>query len=106
MNDRIPCFLSDSDDARLYDAAEASNEARQIRIEGEADWMLSECKDFNAADRINRDHDLYDGDLLPNLMTEIANWTGRSDDAAERMRKLHNLLADEFQKIAEREVEA
>ena len=100
--DRMPDI---TDDERLWDRAEASNEARAVRIEGEADWMLSECKDFNAADRMNRDHDLYDGDLLPMLMVEIANWTGRSDDAAERMRKLHVLLAGEFQKIAEREVE-
>ena len=105
MNNQIPCFLADSDEARLWDAAEASNEARQIRIEGEADWMLSECKDFNAAERINRGHDLSETDLLTDLMVEIANWTGRSDDAAERMRKLHYLLAGEFQKIAEREVE-
>lgn len=101
--DRMPDI---TDDERLWDKADTVSAMRAKRVEDYADNIMDECKKYVEAIYINSIHDLYDGDLLPMLMTEIANWTGRSDDAAERMRKLHNLLAGEFQKIAEREVEA
>ena len=103
MNNIMPC-ITDSDDWR-FDAADTLAAARAVRVESEADWMLSECKSLDYCKRINSDYDLYGGDLLPLLMAEIASWTGRSDDANERMKNLHNLLADELQKIAESEVE-
>jgi hypothetical protein len=93
-----------TDDSRLWDEADTLDAARAQRVEDYADAILDCCKNAEMAISVNFEHDLYDGDLLPKLMTEIANWTGRSDDAAEQMRKLHNLLAEALHEVAEGEV--
>ena len=92
-----------TDDERMWDRADTMDAMRAQRVEDVADNLMDECK--RNASEINMDNDLYDGDLLPDLMTEIAKWTGSSADAVERMKALFNRLADEFGKIAEREVE-
>ena len=71
-------------------------------VEDYADNLMADCKVLAMAELINRDGDLYDGDLLPRLMVEIANWTGSIESSHERMKAMHNLLANELQKIAER----
>ena len=83
---------------------EPYNVGRMNDIEDYADTIMDECKSFKRAASINSDYDLYDGDLLPKLMVEIAKWDGSSLNAAVQMKAMFNLLADEFQKIAEREV--
>jgi predicted Fe-S protein YdhL (DUF1289 family) len=41
------------------------------------------------------------------IMAEIANWSGRSDESNDRMKRLHVLLANTLRDVAERsEVEA
>jgi len=101
MNQRIPCFMADSDEARLLDTYDAM---LGTRVENHTDYLLAECKSVEYAEQLNRDYDLYDGEFLSELMAEIAKWTGRSDDANDRMRKLHVLLANELRKVAESEV--
>ena len=98
MNDRMPCF-TDCDDNRLP----ADNLDRARAVEDYADKLMAECVTLSGADGINKAHDVYDGGILPSLMVEIACWTGSSEDAVKRMRSIFNLLADEFQCIAERE---
>ena len=105
MNNPIPCFLADSDEARLLGAADTVSAMRAKTVEDYADNLMDDCKVLAMAELTNRDNDLYDGDLLPKLMTAIANWTGDIYDSHARMKQLHVLLAGEFQKIAEREVE-
>lgn len=73
-------------------------------VEDYADQLMADCKDLGVAMLINTGNDLYDGDLLPKLIHEIAKWDGSSFNAAIHMKAMFNLLADEFQKIAEREV--
>jgi hypothetical protein len=73
-------------------------------VEDYADNLLADCMDLAKAKAINFDNDLYDGDFPPKMMQAIANWTGSTESAVKQMRVLHNLLADELQKIAEREV--
>lgn len=93
-----------TDDSRLWDHADTLDAARAQRVEDYADHLMEECKNAARADQINRDSDMYDGDLLPFLMEAIACWSGRSDDATEQMRKLHNLLAEALHEVAEEEV--
>lgn len=95
-----------TDDSRLWDQADTAEAMRAKQVEDYADSLIDECKTLLGAEEINSENDLYDGLFLPKLMTEIANWTGNINDSHERMKRLHNLLAGEFQKIAEREVEA
>lgn len=103
MGNPIPCFISDSDEARLWDAADTAEAMRAKRVEDYADDLMFDCR--NHAFAINSEYDMYDGDLLPNLMYEIANWTGCVIDSHVRMKQLYVLLSGELQKIAEREVE-
>lgn len=100
MGHHIPCGL---DDRRLWTPPEHPANILARQVEDRADSMLADCITQEGADRINREHDLYDGDLLPQLMVEVANWTGSTESAIRQMRKLHNLLADAMQKIAEAE---
>lgn len=97
---QMPCGL---DDSRLWDQADTADAARAKRVEDYADMLLSECLHLDLASRINREFDLFDGDLLPELMVEIANWKGTTESSGEQMRKLHNLLANALHEIAERE---
>jgi hypothetical protein len=94
------------DDERIR--FEPDNLDRAKLVEEYADNLMAECKDFNAAERINRGHDLFDGDLLTDLMVEIAQWNGSQyygeHNAAVQMRKLYNMLANALQTIAEKEV--
>jgi len=96
MNNRMPC-ITDSDEFRYPE------EDRSRSVEDYADNLMSDCKDFKLAALTNRDGDLYDGDLLPRLMVEIANWTGSMESSHQRMKAMYNLLADELQKMAEKE---
>jgi len=73
-------------------------------VEDYADNLMADCKRFEIADCINLENSLYDGDLLTDLMVEIANWTGLPESSHLRMKAMWNLLANELQKIAEREV--
>lgn len=93
----------------VIDMIESSNPLRDQAVEDMADNLLDDCKQFAKAEAINAEHSLYDGELLPSLMVEIANWSGRSrddrhDNANAQMVKLHNLLANALHEIAEREV--
>ncbi len=106
MNDRIHCFIADSDQARLLDAADTAESMRANMVEDYADNLMDECKTLTRAEVINADNDLYDGFLLSQFMCMVANWNGRTNDAVDRIRGMHVLLANELQKIAEREVEA
>jgi len=72
-------------------------------VEDYTDNLMADCKRFEIADCINLENSLYDGDLLPRLMVEIANWTGSIESSHERMKRLHNLLSNELHKVAERE---
>lgn len=72
-------------------------------IELFADELMEDCKVFKNAKSVNEYGDLYDGDFLTKLIVEIASWDGSTESANVQIRKLHNLLADELQKIAERE---
>lgn len=100
MQSHIPCGL---EDGRLWTPAETQADIHARQVEDRADSLVADCMTFDGAERINRDHDLYDGDLLPQLMVAVANWTGSTESAIRQMRKLHNLLADAMQKIAEAE---
>lgn len=97
--DRMPCGL---DDPRIRFESDHMQQARAV--EAYADELMADCRVFANAEAINSDNDLYDGDLLPSLIVEIAKWDGSSLNAAEQMKAMFNLLANEFQKIAEREV--
>lgn len=99
MNSRIPC-ITDSDEFRF----ESDDLQHSRAIEEYADTIMDECKTYNHAVSINSDNDLYDGELLPKLMNQIAKWDGSSVHAVIQMKAMFNILADEFQKIAEREV--
>lgn len=99
MNDRMPCGL---DDERIR--FEPDNIDRARAVEDYADNLMAECKVLVFAAVVNSENDLYDGDLLPRLLVEIANWTGLIESSHERMKAMHVLLANELQKIAEREV--
>lgn len=98
MNTRLPC-ITDSDEHRF----EPDNLDHARAVEDYADELMADCKEVYKAELINSEHDIYDGDLLPRLMVEIANWTGSIESSHERMKAMHNLLANELQKIAERE---
>lgn len=100
MANVMPCG---KDDERLWDRYSADHMAA-LAVEQKVDDMLSIAKYMATASWMNTEYDLYDGALLPSLMVEIANWDGSSESAGKQIRKLHNLLADAFQKVAEREV--
>lgn len=95
----IPCGL---DDPRIR--LEPSNLDQARAVEEYTDTMLAECKDWNAAEHLNRSNDLTESDLLTDLMVVVADWTGSTESAAQQMRKAHVLLARALQKIAEQEV--
>ena len=99
MNNPIPCW-TDSDENRLP----AADVEKALAVEDYADDLMDDCKLLSMAILTNRDNDLYDGDFLPRLMVEVASWTGSTESSHQRMKAMHNLLADELQKIAEREV--
>jgi hypothetical protein len=93
------------DDERLWNAqADAADEARQRRIEDYADLLLADCMNPVHAESINNENDLYDSDLLTRMIVAVANWTGSTESSVTQMRKLHNLLADALQGIAERKI--
>jgi len=94
MNNLMPCF-TDSDENRFPFIP------RVIDVQDYADNLMDDCKRLSLARLTNQDGDLYDGDLLPLLMVEIASWTGKDSD--ERMQKMRTLLADALYKMAERE---
>lgn len=98
MNDRMPCF-TDCDDNRLP----ADNLDRAKLVEDYADNLMTECLTLAGADRINQANDLFDGDLLPQMMHAVACWQGSGASAISQMCTLHNLLADALQAIAEKE---
>ena len=98
---RIPSILEDS---RWWDQAEENYASQQQRVEDFSDNLMSECITLKGAERINNEYDLYDGNLLECLMVEVANWTGSTESATTQMKKLHNLLADALQEVAEREI--
>lgn len=100
MNITMPCGL---DDSRLWDEADTLYAARAQRVEDYSDNLLAECITLAGAERINRLYDLYDGNLLECLMVEVANWTGTTENASERMKALHNLLADALHEVADGE---
>lgn len=99
MNTRMPC-ITDSDEHRF----EPTNLDHARAVEDYADNLMDDCKILGRSMHINTENSIYDGYLLPSLMVEIANWTGSIESSHERMKAMHNLLADELQKIAEREV--
>lgn len=88
---------------RFYEDSRADYQRAQD-IEAYAEELMSDCRVLVNAQSINEDNDLYDGDLLPRLMVEICQWNGSSLNAAERMKALFNIMADEFQRIAEKEI--
>lgn len=104
MMDKILCGYRD--DSRLWDQSETTADKHAAAVESHTEDMIEECKSLDYIKQLERDWELSETDLLENLIQAVATWTGRSDDAARCMRKLHNLLADEFQKIAEREVKS
>jgi hypothetical protein len=99
--DRMLCGYRD--DPRQWEEPENMEYFRAV--ESYADELMSDCRVFANAEAVNDDNDLYDGDLLPKLIVEIAKWDGSSLNAAVQMKAMFNLLADEFQKIATREFE-
>lgn len=84
MGHPIPCGL---DDRRLWIPPEHPADIHARQIEDKTDALVADCMTFAGSDRINQEHDLYDGDLLPQLMVAIANWTGSYESAAKQMRK-------------------
>lgn len=98
MNNAMPC-ITDSDEHRFSPVS-----PRAQAVEDYADNLLAECIWLDGARSINTKHDMFDGELLPRLMVEIANWNGSTVSAVSQMRALHNLLADALQSIAEKEV--
>jgi hypothetical protein len=99
----MPCGLED-DRVRF----EPDNLKRARAVEEHADKIMDECRKLDNAEFFNTAYDLYDGDLLPQLMQAIANWSGSSIvgpcNSDEQMRALHNLLANALHDIAERGV--
>lgn len=94
------------DDSRQWEdlAEESQTITRGRNVEAYTDELLSDCRVLANAQAVNSDNDLYDGDLLPKLITEICKWNGSSLNATIQMKAMFNLLANEFQAIAEREV--
>ena len=101
MTEKTPCFISDSEEARLIETTYTMIEKQ---IEDHTDYLLDECKSAKYCEKLIIQYEMLDG--CSAIMAEIANWTGRSDDANERMRNLHNLLSNALREIAEYEVEA
>lgn len=97
MQTRMPCGL---DDPRIR--LEPSNLDHARAVEDYTDSLMVDCK--NHAFALNSEFDLFDGDLLPSLMVEVANWDGSPESSHVRMKAMHNLLANALQKIAEQEV--
>ncbi|MDE3023196.1 MAG: hypothetical protein KGI54_15330 [Pseudomonadota bacterium] len=104
MNDRISCFLTDSDDARLLDAADTASAMYDVALEQHTDYLLEECKQAAYCERLIMDYEMIEGCAA--IIAEIANWSGRSDEANERMKRLHVLLAQALGEVAKIEVEA
>ena len=80
---------------------EPANLAKAREIEDIADSLLADCLTVAGAHEVNANFDLYDGSLLPALMSAIANWNGRSDSANTTMQKLHNILCNKLHTVAE-----
>lgn len=104
MNNSIPCFLADSDDARLLDAADTASAMYDTALEQHTDYLLEECKEAAYCERLIIEYEMIEG--CSAIMAEIANWSGRSDEANERMKRLHVLLAQALGEVAKEEVEA
>ena len=68
-----------------------------------AENLLDRCRSFEFAKKLNEDHDLYDGDLLPEFLQAIAEWRGNLDSSHTQMKKLHNLFFDAVKRVAKRE---
>lgn len=100
MNNLMPCGLEE--ERCRFESSDIDHQARAV--ESYADELMADCRVFHNAESINSAHDLYDGNLLPDLMVAIANWTGSTESAATQMRVLHNLLSDALQKVAEGEL--
>ena len=86
----------------VYHVADDGYEQSKL-IEEYADSLMNRCTKFSKANDLNIEHDLYDGDLLPKLMQAIAEWSGKPDSSHVQMKKLHNILADALQAVAEKE---
>lgn len=78
------------------------NLERERAIESFADDLMAQCTSLVRAREINTEYDLFDGDLLPQLMQGIACWNGTYDIAVSQMIK--NILRAALNEIAEREV--
>lgn len=94
------------DDPRLagLDAFDSASERHARMIEDQTDALVEQCRDQDFCARLNSDYELGYDDMLPRLMQAVASWTGSSSDSNRAMRALHNILADEMQKLAERGV--
>lgn len=69
-----------------------------------ADSMMADCLLSQGAKVISTKGTMAET-LFPELLKQIANWTGGTDSAATRMRAMYNLCMDHFEKIAEDEYE-
>lgn len=86
----------------LAPAWEPDNLDHARNVEDYADNLMDECKTLAKAQQLFIDYEMFD--VLPEIMSAIANWSGASADAPELAKKLHVLLANGLQKIAEYEV--
>lgn len=95
--DRMPDI---TDDSRLWDQADAVSAMRDVALEQHTDYLLEECKKVDYCGRLIIEFEMLDGCAA--IMAEIASWSGRSDEANERMKRLHVLLANTIRDVAER----
>lgn len=73
-------------------------------VEDCADNLMGECKTLAKSEQLIIDYEMIETNA--SIMTAIANWSGSSADAPELAKKLHVLLANGLQKIAEIEVKS
>lgn len=88
-------------DAPWYDEPDLMGD-RQQSVENHTDYLLEECKAEQYAYNLIVDYELIETNAA--MMAAVANWSGSSADAADVMRKLHVILADGLQIVAESEV--
>lgn len=88
---------------RSFYARERAAATRDATLELQADSMMIDCLDREDAEAINRDNDLYDGDLLTDMMVLVARAQGASMTATEAVAQMASLMRAEFRKIAARE---
>ena len=95
---------TDMHPAELGPAWDTADAMHDQAIDQHTDYLLDECKSADYCERLIIEYEMLDGCAA--IMAEIANWTGRSDDANERMKRLHVLLAQALGEVAKIEVEA